>query len=460
MIAPEQPRRRFRAAGVDGGLDRRPSAGLRMPRVGSLRVTGEVHGGSRLALLYNTWRAPGSRVPPGGLEMADLKGSLVFWHSPNTRSTGARILLEELGAPHEMRVLNVKTGEQRKAAYLAVNPLGKVPAIVHDGALVTEQGAIFLYLATSFRWRRTRRRPRPRAEPGPHSSMSSATSSISPWSPAMGGLASRASAPAGAPLSTSRTETMRTTNKTESTNFPGIQPSTKKTAAKPAAAAEVPRGELPTLAFADPRAFSTWLAANCHLRAACGCGSPKKAIRRPVGHFYAEAIGVALAWGWIDGQKRPRRRGPRGLPAFCPRGARSTWSKINRDKATALIAAGRRCSRRGSPRSSAPSATAAGDGGLRRAEPRRRAKRGSGRRARRKPRAAAFFATLDAANRYSVLFRIQTPKKARDARQARRAFRRDARPAREDPRPTAARPPGLERLATSMALQLTTVLGS
>src|SRR5258708_6587688 len=82
--------------------------------------------------------------------MADLKGSLVFWHSPNTRSTGARILLEELGAPHEMRVLNVKTGEQRKAAYLAVNPLGKVPAIVHDGALVTEQGAIFLYLADLF----------------------------------------------------------------------------------------------------------------------------------------------------------------------------------------------------------------------------------------------------------------------------------------------------------------------
>src|SRR5262249_16475531 len=83
---------------------------------------------------------PALRCLPGGIEMADSKGSVVFWHSPNTRSTGARILLEELGAPHEMRVLDMKAGEQRKAPYLAVNPLGKVPAIVHDGALVTEQG--------------------------------------------------------------------------------------------------------------------------------------------------------------------------------------------------------------------------------------------------------------------------------------------------------------------------------
>jgi glutathione S-transferase len=78
------------------------------------------------------------------------KGNLVFFHSPNTRSAGTRILLEELGAPHEMRVLNMKAGEQRKDPYLAVNPLGKVPAILHDGALVTEQGAVFIYLADLF----------------------------------------------------------------------------------------------------------------------------------------------------------------------------------------------------------------------------------------------------------------------------------------------------------------------
>ncbi len=72
---------------------------------------------------------------------------VTFFHAPNTRSTGTRILLEELGADYDLRVLNVKAGEQRKAEYLAVNPMGKVPAIQHGDAVVTEQGAVFLYLA-------------------------------------------------------------------------------------------------------------------------------------------------------------------------------------------------------------------------------------------------------------------------------------------------------------------------
>ncbi len=75
---------------------------------------------------------------------------LVFYHTPNTRSGGTRVLLEELGAPYRLHALNMKLGEQREAAYLAVNPLGKVPAIMHGGALVTEQGAIFTYLADAF----------------------------------------------------------------------------------------------------------------------------------------------------------------------------------------------------------------------------------------------------------------------------------------------------------------------
>ena len=78
------------------------------------------------------------------------RGNLVLFHAPNARSTGTRILLEELGALYDLRVLNMKAGEQRRAPYLAVNPLGKVPAIVHDGALVTEQVAIFIYLADLF----------------------------------------------------------------------------------------------------------------------------------------------------------------------------------------------------------------------------------------------------------------------------------------------------------------------
>jgi glutathione S-transferase len=76
--------------------------------------------------------------------------TITFFHSPNTRSSGARILLEELGAPYELHAINMKAGDQRKPAYLAVNPMGKVPAIRHRGALITEQVAIFIYLADLF----------------------------------------------------------------------------------------------------------------------------------------------------------------------------------------------------------------------------------------------------------------------------------------------------------------------
>jgi glutathione S-transferase len=72
---------------------------------------------------------------------------VTFYHSPNSRSAGTRILLEELGADYDLHALNMKMGEQRLPAFLAINPMGKVPAIVHGDALVTEQGAIYLYLA-------------------------------------------------------------------------------------------------------------------------------------------------------------------------------------------------------------------------------------------------------------------------------------------------------------------------
>jgi glutathione S-transferase len=75
---------------------------------------------------------------------------LTFYHSPNTRSSGTFILLEELGAKFELKLLNMKAGEQRQSAYLAVNPMGKVPAVMHGDALITEQVAIFLYLADLF----------------------------------------------------------------------------------------------------------------------------------------------------------------------------------------------------------------------------------------------------------------------------------------------------------------------
>ncbi|THV25591.1 glutathione S-transferase family protein [Peteryoungia ipomoeae] len=75
---------------------------------------------------------------------------ITLYYSPQTRATGARVLLEELKVPYTLHVLNMKTGEQRQPTYLSINPLGKVPAIHVGDTLVTEQGAIYLYLADLF----------------------------------------------------------------------------------------------------------------------------------------------------------------------------------------------------------------------------------------------------------------------------------------------------------------------
>ncbi len=123
---------------------------------------------------------------------------------------------------------------------------------------------------------------------------------------------------------------------------------------------------------------------------------------------YAEALDGALAWGWIDSQKRALDASA-WLQRFGPRTAKSPWSKINRAKAEALIAAGAMA---------AP--------GLAEVE---RAKR-DGRWARaydgartsvvpddlaaalaRNKKAAAFFAKLSGANRYAILYRVQAAKK-------------------------------------------------
>lgn len=76
-----------------------------------------------------------------------LNRKIIFFHAAQSRSGGTLALLEELGADYELRLLNLKTDEQRQPTYRSINPMGKVPAILHDGALVTEQPAVFLYLA-------------------------------------------------------------------------------------------------------------------------------------------------------------------------------------------------------------------------------------------------------------------------------------------------------------------------
>lgn len=72
---------------------------------------------------------------------------ITLFHAPHSRSVGARALLEELGADYELQVLNLKQGDQRKPSYLALNPMGKVPAIRHGDVLVTEQAAVYMYAA-------------------------------------------------------------------------------------------------------------------------------------------------------------------------------------------------------------------------------------------------------------------------------------------------------------------------
>ncbi|MEO1092436.1 MAG: glutathione S-transferase family protein [Pseudomonadota bacterium] len=75
---------------------------------------------------------------------------LIHYHSPFSRSYLVLWLLEELGAPNERRIVNIYKGEQRDAAFRAVNPFGKVPVLVIDGEPMTEALAICLWLADAF----------------------------------------------------------------------------------------------------------------------------------------------------------------------------------------------------------------------------------------------------------------------------------------------------------------------
>ena len=79
--------------------------------------------------------------------MTSQNRQVTLYHCPYTRSTGALTLLEELGADFTLHVMNMKTGEQRKPEFLAINPMGKVPTLTHGDAVVTEQVSVYLYLA-------------------------------------------------------------------------------------------------------------------------------------------------------------------------------------------------------------------------------------------------------------------------------------------------------------------------
>jgi glutathione S-transferase len=75
---------------------------------------------------------------------------LHFYYNPHSRAAVVHWMLEELGIPFEMHVLRFDKGENKTPEYLAINPMGKVPAIKHGEVVVTEGPAICTYLADAF----------------------------------------------------------------------------------------------------------------------------------------------------------------------------------------------------------------------------------------------------------------------------------------------------------------------
>src|SRR5262245_21595240 len=159
------------------------------------------------------------------------------------------------------------------------------------------------------------------------------------------------------------------------------------------------------LALPSAEKWNAWLRSNHARSSGVFLLIPKKNKRSTL--TYAAALDVALAWGWIDSQKRALDD-TAWLQRFTPRTPRSPWSKTNRTKALALIASGRmeppglaevdrakRDGRWGRAYDGAKTSTVPGDLAEALAK---------------NARARAFFENLDAANRYAILYRVTTAK--------------------------------------------------
>ena len=75
---------------------------------------------------------------------------LTLYHAAPSRSSITRWMLEEVGEPYDIHLLNLGTGDNRKPDYLAINPMGKVPTLKHGDTVITEAAAICAYLADEF----------------------------------------------------------------------------------------------------------------------------------------------------------------------------------------------------------------------------------------------------------------------------------------------------------------------
>ncbi|KGH31362.1 MULTISPECIES: YdeI family protein [Comamonas] len=169
----------------------------------------------------------------------------------------------------------------------------------------------------------------------------------------------------------------------------------------------IPLELAPTL-FTSAKAFEAWLKKNHATSDGLWLKIAKRGSNEP-SVTYPEAVEIALCWGWIDGQKKSLDD-QHYLQRFTPRRARSVWSKINVEKVQGLIEAGRM-----QAPGQAQIEAAKADG--------RWARAYDGARTstvpedlqaalEAEPAAKTFFASINASNRYAILWRIQTAARA------------------------------------------------
>jgi uncharacterized protein YdeI (YjbR/CyaY-like superfamily) len=165
--------------------------------------------------------------------------------------------------------------------------------------------------------------------------------------------------------------------------------------------------DLPTVNFASRDAWEQWLDREHATSRGVWLQIAKKGA--PVGSVsYDEALEVALCYGWIDGQKAAGDE-THWLQRFTPRKPRSKWSKINRDRAEALIAQGRM-----TPAGLREVERAQADGrwdAAYESQSTASIPEDFARELARNPRAEEFFSTLNSANRYAFLYRIHEAKR-------------------------------------------------
>jgi uncharacterized protein YdeI (YjbR/CyaY-like superfamily) len=169
----------------------------------------------------------------------------------------------------------------------------------------------------------------------------------------------------------------------------------------------MPTDSLPVVSFEDTDAWDAWLTAHAADSPGLWLKIAKKgSAGRSIS--YSDALDVALCHGWIDGQKG-RLDDEYWLQRFTPRKPGSKWSKINTERAAALIESGRM-----RPAGLGEVERAQGDGRWEQAyesQSRVTVPEDLARALAANQRARAFFATLDSTNRYAILYRIGTAKR-------------------------------------------------